>query len=406
MPKALDQTTISRLSEEEKGFDLVVGIPSYNNASTIEHVVKVSAEGLVKYFGGNGIILNSDGGSSDGTRERFIAVNTGNVGKISFCYRGVPGKGSALRAILEAARELEARAVVLLDSDLRSVAPWWLQRLATPILEHGACYVTPYYQRHKYDGTITNHICYPLTSCLYGKKMRQPIGGDFGISREMIELYLTKPEEVWQSDVARFGIDIWFTTLALCEGGGNVHQAALGAKIHDVKDPGKELGPMFSQVVGTLFGLMEVYQNRWLDVDLSAETAPIYGDLPNVRPEPVNVDLENLKNVARAGIDAHWDFIENVLEDELCKELKSSRESGEIDTTTWTKIVFSYSCAYRNRDLRELLIESLIPLYFARVASFVLQTVKLSDDEAEAVVERQLELFKNSLGYLREMWKR
>ena len=222
----------------------------------------------------------------------------------------------------------------------------------------------------------------------------------------MLELYLAKPDEVWQSDVARFGIDIWFTTLALCEGGGNVHQAALGAKIHDVKDPGKELGPMFSQVVGTLFGLMEAYQGRWLDVDLPVETAPIYGDLPNGRPEPVNVDLENLKNVAITGIDAHWDFIENVLEDELCKELKSSRESGEIDTTTWTKIVFSYACLYRKRDLRELLIESLIPLYFARVASFVMETARLSDEEAEAVVERQLELFKNSLGYLREMWKK
>ncbi len=405
MPKALDQTTTSRLSEEGKGFDLVVGIPSYNNASTIEHVVRVSAEGLKKYFRGNGIILNSDGGSSDGTQERFMAVDTGQVGKVSFCYHGVPGKGSALRAILEAARELEAKAVVLLDSDLRSVAPWWLQRLAAPILEHGASYVTPYYQRHKYDATITNHICYPLTSSLYGKKMRQPIGGDFGIGREMMERYLDKPEEIWHSDVARFGIDIWFTTLALCEGSGNVHQAALGAKIHDVKDPGKELGPMFSQVVGTLFGLMEAYQDRWLNTDHIVETAPIYGDPPDVRPEPVNVDLENLKNVARNGIEEYWDFIATVLEEELWKELLSSRESGEINTTTWTKIVFSYACAYRNRDLRKILIESLIPLYFARVASFVSETAELSDDEAEDVVERQLELFKDSLGYLRERWR-
>ena len=405
MPKALDQTTTSILSEKGKGFNLVVGIPSYNNASTIEHVVKVSAEGLKKYFGGDGIILNSDGGSSDGTQERFMAVDTEQVGKVSFCYHGVPGKGSALRAILEAARELEAKAVVLLDSDLRSVAPWWLQRLATPVLDHGASYVTPYYQRHKYDATITNHICYPLTSSLYGKKMRQPIGGDFGIGREMIEHYLDQPEETWHSDVARFGIDIWFTTLALCEGGGNVHQAALGAKIHDVKDPGKELGPMFSQVVGTLFGLMETYQDRWLYIDHPVETAPIYGDPPDVRPEPVNVDLENLKNVARAGIEEYWDFIATVLEEELWKELLSSRESGEISTTTWTKLVFSYACAYRNRDLRKFLIESLIPLYFARVAAFVSETAELSDEEAEAVVERQLKLFKNSLGYLRERWK-
>ncbi|HON28906.1 MAG TPA: glycosyltransferase [Mesotoga infera] len=406
MPKALDNITLSELSEKGKGFDLVVGIPSYNNATTIEHVVRVSAEGLKEYFGGNGMILNSDGGSSDGTQERFMGVNTGQVEKISFAYRGVPGKGSALRAILEAARELDAKAVVLLDSDLRSVAPWWLQRLASPILEQGASYVTPYYLRHKYDGTITNHICYPLTSTLYGKKIRQPIGGDFGISRDMVERYLIESEETWQSDVARFGIDIWFTTLALCEGSGDVYQAALGAKIHDVKDPGKELGPMFSQVVGTLFALMEKYQERWLELDHTIETAPIYGTLPDMRPEPVNVDIENLKNVARAGISENWSFIENVLDDELCEELKSSRESGEIQTTIWTKIVFSYACLYRNRDLRKHLIKSLIPLYFARVAAFVSETTCFSDEEAEAVIEKQLELFKDSLEYLRERWRR
>ena len=34
-----------------------------------------------------------------------------------------------------------------------------------------------------------------------------------------------------------------------------VCQARLGAKIHDAKDPASDLGPMFRQVVGTLFTL-------------------------------------------------------------------------------------------------------------------------------------------------------
>jgi len=405
MPKAIDQTTAKKLSAEKKGYDLVVGIPSYNNASTIEHVARVSAEGIKEFFGGNGIVFNSDGGSSDGTMETFMSLDTGKISKISFQYQGLPGKGSALRAILEAAREVDARAVVLLDSDLRSVAPWWVHRLAAPILEHGASYVTPYYQRHKFDATITNHICYPLTSSLYGRKIRQPIGGDFGIGREMLEHYLGQPEEVWSSDVARFGIDIWFTTLALCEGSGNVYQAALGAKIHDVKDPGKELGPMFSQVVGTLFGLMETYQNMWLTTDHPVEPVPIYGEIPSVQPEPVNVDLNNLKNVASRGIIDHWDFIATVLPEELWRELLASRDNGMLGSNVWTRLVFSYAVAYRNRNIREMLIRSLIPLYFARVASFVEETMSLSDCEAEQVVETQLELFKKSLPYLRERWK-
>jgi hypothetical protein len=43
-------------------------------------------------------------------------------------------------------------------------------------------YIAPYYLRHKYDGTITNGIIYPMTRTLYGKSVRQPIGGEFGFS--------------------------------------------------------------------------------------------------------------------------------------------------------------------------------------------------------------------------------
>ncbi|RKX54398.1 MAG: glycosyltransferase, partial [Thermotoga sp.] len=209
---------------EGKRVSILVGIPSYNNAETISHVAKTASEGIVKYFNGDGLIVNSDGDSSDGTREVFMSTET-DVEKYSFVYEGIPGKGSAIKAIFEVAKIVDADAVVLLDADLRSVQPWWVERLAKPILDGKASYVAPHYLRHKYDGTITNNVCYPLTSALYGKKIRQPIGGDFGISGELVSIYLSKPESVWKSDVARFGIDIWMTTIAVNESKNGVVQA-------------------------------------------------------------------------------------------------------------------------------------------------------------------------------------
>ncbi len=70
--------------------------------------------------------------------------------------------------------------------------------------------MAPYYHRHKFDGTITNNVVYPLTRALYGQQVRQPIGGDFGVSRALVRHYLGLP--VWDTDVARYGIDIWMTT--------------------------------------------------------------------------------------------------------------------------------------------------------------------------------------------------
>ena len=114
--------------------------------------------------------------------------------------------------------------------------------------------MAPYYQRHKYDGTITNSIVYPLTRMLYGVSVRQPIGGEFGISARLIAP-LPRRED-WETDVARFGIDIWMTTIAIAEG-FRVCQSFLGAKLHDAKDPGSDLSAMLQQVVGSVFILMQ-----------------------------------------------------------------------------------------------------------------------------------------------------
>ena len=214
--------------EQIKEAELLIGIPSYNNVRTIGHVVRAAMAGLAKYFPKTkAVLLNSDGGSTDGTQEEVKRVQIEDyktiltshpvhpVHKIVTPYHGVPGKGSAFRTIFEAAKSLNAKACAVVDSDLRSITPEWMELLLRPVYEEGFDYVAPLYARHKFDGTITNSIVYPLTRVLYGKGVRQPIGGDFGFSGELAKFYLTK--DVWETDVARFGIDIWMTTLAIAE---------------------------------------------------------------------------------------------------------------------------------------------------------------------------------------------
>ncbi len=384
---------------------IVVGIPSYNNEETISFVVKQAYRGIAGYFDEDGLILNCDGGSSDQTRNVFLETDTLSFPKLSFQYEGVAGKGSALIAMIEAAYTVGAEALVFVDSDLRSIAPGWIYRLAAPITEGKACYVTPYYRRHKFDGTITNQICYPITSVLYGKEVRQPIGGDFGVSRQMMEVYLAQPPETWQSDTARFGIDIWMTTLAINEGRLPVFQAALGAKIHDVKDPGKHLGPMFTQVVGTLFSLMERYQEIWAANADFPVTAPIFGDLAETEVEPLKVDLENLKRKARVGAEKVHDFLRSSLPLDYVPTLNRILREGVCDSPEWIRFVFWLSKTAQRRAEKELWMESLIPFYFARVASFVEKTKDWTEEDAEQEVRKQMKLAYEMKGELIEVWK-
>src|SRR5688572_2435568 len=229
----------------------MVGIPSFRSAGTIGYVVRAAHAGLVQYFPElRPVLVNADADSSDGTQrvvveaeppdyvEQILLVRPQNrLTRMTLTYPtvdGVSGKGAAVRTMLEIAAALKVQALVLVDADLRSITPEWIELLAGPILKGGFDFVAPLYVRHRFDGTITNQIAYPLTRALYGYRIRQPIGGDFGLSGDLVRRLVVA--DGWDEEVSRFGIDIWLTTAALT-GGFAISQARLGAKIHDARDP-------------------------------------------------------------------------------------------------------------------------------------------------------------------------
>ena len=378
---------------------VIVGIPSYNNAETIEHVIKQAAEGLKKYFDG-GLIINSDGGSNDGTRDVVMKTPVPDDVEVrSTVYKWpIPGKGSAMKEVLEIARDEGADAVVFVDSDLRSITPEWVYKFAKPI-EEGYHFVAPLYLRHKYDGTITNNIAYPMTTSLYGYNVRQPIGGDFGISADLIDTYLCN-EEVWKTDVARFGVDIFLTTTAIAEG-FKVIQTALGVKIHDPKDPAASLGPMFNQVIGTLFMLMQKYEEKWKNTKTLKEV-PVFGEMEIREPEHVRVTLELLEKKSEELFAQNKKLLEKALSKETFEKVKTALRSFDLDDVLWSHILFDGAIAYKNGILKNA--EPLIPLYFAKTADFVKKTKDMTTAEAEKLVLKRAEIFLEEKDYLLERW--
>ena len=399
--------------------DIVVGIPSFNSEKTIGHVVRAVQAGLAKYFPDRkAVLVNSDGGSKDGTME--VARNTRiedqeaimlhyriePVPTIATPYEGIPGKGSAFRTIFEIADALKAKACAVFDSDLRSITPEWIELLIKPVLTGGTDFVAPLYHRHKFDGTITNSIVYPLTRALYGKRARQPIGGDFGFSGRLAAFFLSK--DVWESDVARFGIDIWMTTEAIANG-FKISQSFLGAKIHDPKDPGADLSAMLYQVVGATFGLMETYAGVWKQVR-GSEPVPAYGFRYTVGLEHVKVDVGRMLAIFRAGLrDLR----------ELWREVLGAGDLGEVEMQAarpdqefrfplrlWTRTVYDYALAYHRRKFpQEHLLKSLTPLYLGKTASFVMEAADLGQDEAEGEIEKLCLEFEQNKDYLVNNWK-
>lgn len=399
--------------------DILVGIPSYNNAHTIGHVVKAVQAGLLKYFPDKQCVLvNSDGGSTDNTistvTESGVDIdsiithhNHDRFFKLSTHYQGIPGKGSAFRTIFEIANALNVKACAVVDADLRSITPEWIELLLSPVLNRGFDFVAPYYHRHKYDGTITNSIIYPMTRALYGKQIRQPIGGDFGFSGELARFYAKK--DVWQSDVARFGIDIWMTTTAVANG-FKICQSFLGAKIHDAKDPGVDLSNMLYQVVSSLFELMNEYSSVWNNVHTTSQI-PTFGFVYTVGLEPVNVNLSPMIDKFKLGISELSNLYKEFLSPDLLQTLNEMvllpEDQFFFPDDTWVKIIYDFAIAFHKKIRNtEHIIKSLTPLYLGKVASFVIETKYANSTEVEARFESLCLAFEKQKPYITNKWNK
>jgi hypothetical protein len=240
---------------------------------------------------------------------------------------------------------------------------------------------------------------------LYGKRVRQPIGGDFGFSGELARFFLTK--NVWETDVARFGIDIWMTTLAVAEG-YKVCQSYLGAKIHDAKDPGSDLGPMFAQVVSSVYGLMADYQRFWREVKES-QPVPTFGFHYEVGLEPVPVNVERMIRSFRLGVKDLMEIWRKALSAETTQWLESigrvSEEAFFFPQDLWVRIIYDFALTYHHGSVhRDHLLKSMIPLYLGRVASFVRENQESSAREVEEKIENLCEVFEEMKPYLIERW--
>ncbi|MBC7091865.1 MAG: glycosyltransferase [Nitrososphaeria archaeon] len=381
--------------------DILVGIPSFNNAQTIEYVIEQVASGLEEHFPKmKSVIVVSDGKSTDGTRE--VAKNVSlpkNIDRIVTTYTGISGKGSAIRLILQIAEKLNCKALALVDADLKSITPEWMKLLIQPVLE-GVQFVAPKYSRYKYDGTITNQVVYPFTLTLFGYKIRQPIGGDFGLSKDLIKLLINSP--LWNTEfMPRFGIDITITFTALANK-MNVGEAFLGVKVHDVKDPAAHLGPMFKQVVGALFDNTCLYENVWKNIMHVIEPKIFRGKIEETKPQPFNVNLKAMEENFMNGFYEKRKIFKSVLPDQIFALLNRCVKENRISVEDWAKISFHFLKSYKYcvPNIRNDILEAYKTCWLGRVATFIRETLDMPDDIAEEKINADALTFMKFKPYL------
>ena len=388
--------------EEVGHVDILVGVLCKNVEATILHVLNVTNEGLYTYFPEyrKGIVV-SVGESSDRTREMAKLFQPYNgISKIITEDIGGSGKGAGVRTIMKVARFLDADVLILLDGDLLSVRPKWIESIAAPIIYGRADLTIPFYIRHKYDGVITNILAYPFTRAVYGVDIRQPIAGEFGISRELCEKLLKHP--LFPMD---FGIDIFIVTVAAAEG-MMAKESLFTQKIHESTtrylEPEKLLIPMFRQVVGEMFELAKYYEKMWRNRERYRLSRNYRTGLTQ-KPIPVKVDIEKFIKMFREGYRDMKDVIRRYLSPDINSRLEDAYNDIEkFDADTWAKAVYRFAAGYRHleRDIdKYILIEALKSLWLGRFASYAIEVKDLDTEDAERVIQEQARVFEENFDY-------
>ena len=393
--------------KQMKPLDILVGVLCKDVEATILNVLNVVNEGLYRYFPDYRLaIAVIDGNSSDKTREAielFQPYSTIDMLVAEDIAEG--GKGAGVMTIFEVAHETEAKSIILMDGDLLSVKPSWIQTIANPIVYGRADLTVPYYIRDKNDGVITNNLVYPFTRALYGIDVRQPIAGEYALSKNLYELLRKHP--LFPPD---FGIDIFILTVAAAEG-MYVKEGLFSLKIHESTtrylEPEKFLVPMFRKVTESMFKLAKFYEVYWKSKPAVWHTK-FHRDSFSQKPIPVQINISDMKKSFESEFNSSKDMMKRFLPQTIIDNLDDIvNNGGNFNSKLWAEIVYNHAAAFKgieDEESKYTLLDSLKTLWIGRFVSYATEVEKMDINEAEKIIQKQAGIFEEKFEYLRSIY--
>ncbi|MDO8485078.1 MAG: hypothetical protein Q7S35_09055 [Candidatus Limnocylindrales bacterium] len=376
--------------------DILVGLPTLNNAATIVGVVRAVHECFTRDFPRlRTVMINSDGGSTDGTPDliRVASFTEADMVQTSHSlrtlhrvvapYHGLPGKHAALRTVFAAGELMQAKVLVVIDPGGPATTADRVTELIAPIARADIEFLAPRYRRHPRDGVLITQLVRPLVRALYGVALDEPLGAEFACSRRFASHCLE--QDIWNHEAARFAIDLWLRTEALAE------RFTVGQIWRPTKAAGTRttLREAVRQVVLSLIESLRAHESFWLRTNDIAEL-PTWGIDPIVMPDVAIWNYQTLAEHARHDIVEIKPLLEEVLEPDVFARLidDSSAASARLDDELWVRIVYTFAAATRRgRTNIEHLADMFAPLYMWRASAFMSQTAS----ESPAIVQARLD---------------
>jgi glucosylglycerate synthase len=398
--------------------DILVGLPTHNNAKTVGPIVQTIRSGILRGFPRErAVIINADGGSRDGTPELVTGISIDDarpasnlyalrtLHSISTTYASSPGSGVALRTILAAAELLRAKACIVVSPESAKIEPEWISNLLRPVYRDGFDLVSPTYRRHKFDGLLMTNLLYPMVRALYGIRIREAYMPEFGFSNRLGSQFLA--QNGWNDGNGGPGLELRFT-LAAIRGGYRICQSFLGEKDH-IERRAADLVPTLRQTVGALFSTLESDFSVWSTV-AGSKPVPTTGSEQELVLDPMRVNRKRLREMFSTGVAELASVFQSILSPSTLEELRRIARLGEEEfhysAELWVRTVYEFAAAYHKSVIsRDHIIQALAPLFRGRVFTFLVENRNASANEVENNIEGLCLEFERLKPYLVEMWK-
>lgn len=387
--------------------DILVGLPTLNNAATVVEVVRAIHVCFTRDFPRlRTVMINSDGGSTDGTPDlvRAASFTEADVVQTSHSlrtlhrvvapYHGLPGKHTALRTVFAASELTQAKVLVVIDPSGPATVAERVTELIAPIARSDVDFLAPRYLRHPRDGVLITQLVRPMVRAVYGVGLDEPLGAEFSCSGRFASHCLE--QDIWSHEVARFAIDLWLRTEAMADGFtlGQIWRpqtTAAGTRT--------TLRETIQQVVLSLIESLRTHESYWLAAN-GVMQLRTWGDRPYEMPEAPSWDYQSLAQQAGHDLVQIKPLLEDVLQQEVLARVlgDTSGPTFHLDDDLWVATVYAIAAAARRGSISvEHLAGIFVPLYMWRAAAFMAQTAA----EPDALVQTRLDALCETFGRLK-----
>lgn len=392
--------------------DIVVGVPTLDNATTVGPVV-AAAQHAAAVMGGHQrvLVFNSDGGSTDGTPRVVADAITGaasavmalhslrTIHRILAPYHGLPGKQAAVRTIFAVADLLQARAVMVVDPNNTDPSPDVLRALLASVLDDDRDFVATAPDRDPREAPLVTHVVRPLLIGTLGASFDDPVGEEFAASRRFVGSALAQP--AWDDGPLRPGIDLWLRVHALTSG-GRARQVRIAPRTR-----GAAARPALREVV------QQVVRATWSSLGLAGVQAgaPVAHSPDAVRlaSGPTEAPDWALDEFAQVFRDAARDLaplwreaIAVPLVDMLCQAAAAS--PLRIDDEAWASVLVEITRTAARHARPDDVAAAFVPIYLGRVASFLDEARPLNAWQVQDRLDTLAALVASQRNRLVEAW--